>query len=159
MYNRENAVNYAHRWAFSRNPRFYDFQNIGGDCTNFASQVVFAGCGQMNYTPTFGWYYNNINDRSPSWTGVNQFYNFLINNQGPGPRAVLSTLSQVEPGDIIQLDFNASTPAFDHSPVVVDAGRGTPDTILLAAHTNDSDYRPLSTYNYENYRVLKIFCD
>ena len=83
----------------------------------------------------------------------------MINNRSTGPRAVLSTLSEVEPGDIIQLDFNAATPDFDHSPVVVDAGSGTPDTILVAAHTNDSDYRPLSTYNYENFRVLKIFCD
>ena len=57
MYNRERAVEYAHKWAFSRNPRYYDFQNIGGDCTNFASQVIYAGCGEMNYTPTFGWYY------------------------------------------------------------------------------------------------------
>lgn len=159
MYDREKAVSYAHRWAFSRNPMYYDFQNIGGDCTNFASQVIYAGCGEMNYTPTFGWYYNSLNDRSPSWTGVNQLYNFLINNTAVGPRAVVSTLEDVEPGDIIQLDFNAQNPQFDHSPVVVDVGEHTPDTILLAAHTNDSDYRPLSTYNYENYRVLKIFCD
>lgn len=159
MYDRERAVSYAHRWAFSRNPRYYDFQNIGGDCTNFASQVIYAGCGEMNYTPTFGWYYIDLNNRAPSWTGVNQLYGFLINNTGAGPRAVLSTLEEVEPGDIIQLDFNAQNPQFDHSPVVVDVGEHTPDTILLAAHTNDSDYRPLSTYNYENYRVLKIFCD
>ncbi len=159
MYDREKAVSYAHRWAFSRNPMYYDFEYIGGDCTNFASQVILAGCGEMNYTPTFGWYYNNLNDRSPSWTGVNQLYNFLINNQVAGPRAVLSTLENVEAGDIIQLDFNSQNPQFDHSPVVVDSGDGTPDTILVAAHTNDSDFRPLSTYNYENYRVLKIFCD
>ena len=96
MYNREAAVFYAHKWAFSRNPRYYNFENIGGDCTNFASQVIYAGCSEMNYTPTFGWYYNSLNDRSPSWTGVNQLYNFLINNQGRGPRAVLSTFSEVE---------------------------------------------------------------
>ena len=37
-YNRELAVAYAHRWAYGRNPEFFDFQGIGGDCTNFASQ-------------------------------------------------------------------------------------------------------------------------
>lgn len=158
MYDRNKAVEYAHRWAFSRNPLYYDFENIGGDCTNFASQVIYAGCNIMNYTKTFGWYYININERAPAWTGVNQLYDFLINNKQEGPKAILSTLEDVEPGDIIQLDFNISTPEFDHSPVVVDAGNNTPDTILVAAHTNDSDYRPLSTYAFENYRVLKIFC-
>ena len=43
MYNREAALEYAKEWAFSRNPQFYDFENIGGDCTNFASQVLLAG--------------------------------------------------------------------------------------------------------------------
>ena len=50
------------------NPKYYNFQNIGGDCTNFASQVLYAGSGIMNYTPTFGWYYINVNDRAPAWT-------------------------------------------------------------------------------------------
>lgn len=158
MYNREKAVEYAHKWAYGRNPAYYNFDNIGGDCTNFASQVLYAGCGEMNYTPTFGWYYINVNNRAPSWTGVNELFGFLTNNRGPGPKAVPTTLGEVAPGDIIQLDFNASDSRFDHSPVVVDAGRGTPDTILLAAHTNDSDYRPLSTYPYRRYRALKIYC-
>ena len=158
MYDRERAVAYAHEWAFLRNPDFYDFENIGGDCTNFASQVIYAGCGIMNYTPTFGWYYIDVNNRSPSWTGVNQLYNFLINNDGPGPHAVVVPLNEVESGDIIQLNFGGAPESFDHSPVVVNAGNGTPDTILVAAHTTDSDNRPLSTYNYQSYRALKISC-
>ena len=35
-YNRELAVQYAHKWAFGRNPAFTDFEELGGDCTNFA---------------------------------------------------------------------------------------------------------------------------
>ena len=50
-YDRAAAVAYAHRWAYGRNPRYYDFENIGGDCTNFASQVLFAGSGVQNHTP------------------------------------------------------------------------------------------------------------
>ena len=33
-YDRRAAVRYALDWAFARNPRFYDFEDIGGDCTN-----------------------------------------------------------------------------------------------------------------------------
>ena len=155
MYDREKAVEYAHRWAFSRNPAFYDFSYIGGDCTNFASQVLYAGYKRMNYRPVLGWYYNNINDRTPSWTGVNELYNFLINNRGPGPKAVEVDISDILPGDLIQLDFNGDG-SFDHTPVIVDIGENTPETILVAAHTNDSDFRPLSTYNYEDIRFLHI---
>lgn len=46
-YNRRAAVAYAHKWAYSRNPAFYDFSEIGGDCTNFASQCLYAGTGIM----------------------------------------------------------------------------------------------------------------
>ncbi len=35
MYDREKAVAYAREWAFSRNPEYYIFDEIGGDCTNF----------------------------------------------------------------------------------------------------------------------------
>jgi len=157
MYDRLKAFDYARRWAFSRNPAYYDFQNIGGDCTNFASQVIYAGCGVMNYTPIFGWYYTSVNDRTPSWTGVNQLYDFLINNIEEGPRGELIPLSEVEVGDIIQLNFDGDG-QFDHTPVVVERGEGTPDTVLVAAHTNDAFNRPLSTYNYSDFRAIKIYC-
>lgn len=33
-YDRRAAVAYAHQWAYGRNPDFYDYEEIGGDCTN-----------------------------------------------------------------------------------------------------------------------------
>ena len=86
-YNREAAAAYAHKWAYGFNPDFYNFDDIGGDCTNFASQCLYAGGLEMNYTPVFGWYYRSVNDRAPAWTGVNELYDFLVNNKGIGPRA------------------------------------------------------------------------
>ena len=65
-YDRQRAVAYARRWAYSRNPLFYNFTGIGGDCTNFISQCLLAGCCVMNCTPTFGWYYRNASDRAPA---------------------------------------------------------------------------------------------
>ena len=40
-YRRQQAVAYAHYWAYRRNPSYYDFEAIGGDCTNFVSQCIF----------------------------------------------------------------------------------------------------------------------
>ena len=61
---------------------------MGGDCTNFASQCIYAGSGVMNYTPTMGWYYSSGSNRSPSWTGVVYLYNFLTGNKSAGPYGV-----------------------------------------------------------------------
>ena len=45
-YDRNAAVAYARKWALGRNPAFYDFSNIGGDCTNFASQCIYVMDGR-----------------------------------------------------------------------------------------------------------------
>lgn len=83
-YDRRAAVLYAHRWAYGRNPAFYDYENLGGDCTNFASQCIYVGSGVMNFTPTFGWYYIDANQKAPAWTGVPYLYNFLTREEQTG---------------------------------------------------------------------------
>lgn len=150
-YDRSAAVNYAKKWAFGRNPAFYDFSRIGGDCTNFASQCIYAGAKIMNFTPVFGWFYNSASDRSPSWTGVEYLYNFLVNNEGSGPFAEEVPLERLEIGDIVQL--GRATGDFYHSPVVVGFSRGQ---ILVAAHTYDAYGKPLSTYFFEKARGIHI---
>ncbi len=147
-YDRAAAVEYARAWALTRNPKYYDFQEIGGDCTNFASQCIFAGAGVMNYTPVTGWYYVNANDRTASWTGVEYLYDFLINNEGPGPWATEVSEEEARPGDIVQL---GGVSGFYHSPVIV-AVR----PILVCAHTYDALDRPLSSYVYSKARFLRI---
>jgi len=149
-YNRRRAVAYANRWAYERNPAYYDFSSIGGDCTNYVSQCLYAGSGVMNYTPETGWYYINVNERSPSWTGVEFLYEFLINNKTRGPFGTLIPLSQVQPGDVIQL---ANPERFYHSLFVVEVSG---DEIFVNAHTLNASRRPLSSYNYENLRAIGI---
>lgn len=150
-YDRYAAVYYARKWAFGRNPAFYDFENIGGDCTNFASQCIYAGCRVMNYTPTYGWYYISLERRAPAWTGVEYLRNFLVTNRSVGPYGKEVSEDGVMPGDIVQ--FGDSTGRFYHSPVIV----ATYPQILLAAHSNDVLDVPLSYYSYERVRFLHIW--
>lgn len=93
-YDRQAAFEYAKKWAFRRNPRYYNFEKIGGDCTNFASQCIYAGAKVMNFTPTFGWYYISINNRAPAWTGVEYLFNFLTGNDAEGPFAEETALNR-----------------------------------------------------------------
>ena len=84
-YNRNAAVDYARIWALGRNPSYYNFDDVGGDCTNFVSQCIYAGAQAMNYTSVLGWYYRSSYDRTASWSGVEYLYKFLVNNMGLGP--------------------------------------------------------------------------
>lgn len=156
-YRREAAEAYARYWAYGRNPDFYDYETIGGDCTNFASQCIYAGTGVMNFTPTFGWYYISADDKAPAWTGVVYLHNFLIRPEpSPGPVCtVTQDLTLAEPGDVIQLIFKGDI--FQHSPVVIaNDGSGESSGVQIAAHSYDANCRPLSSYEYRQYRVLHI---
>jgi len=155
-YDRERAVMYAHRWAFSRNPRFYNYDAIGGDCTNFASQCLYAGTGIMNYTPIYGWYYIDANNKAPAWTGVPYFFNFMTRQeQTQGPFGLEASMDMLMPGDFVQLRFAGDR--FAHTPIIVSVGREpTLSNILVAAHSDDADFRPLSTYSFQEIRFLHI---
>ena len=150
-YNRENAVAYAKRYAFSQNPLFSNFAGIGGNCTNFVSQALYAGTCVMNYTATFGWFYISLNERSPSWTGVDFFYNFITGNSGIGPFGEVSGPDNMELGDIIQL--GNETDGFYHTLLIVGFEE---NDILVAAQTDNAYLRPLSTYTYDFSRYIKI---
>ena len=149
-YNRVNAVNYAKKWAYGRNPLYYDFEKLGGDCTNFASQCIYAGAGVMNYTPIYGWFYKSSSDRTASWTGVEYLYNFLTSNTSFGPYGREAAYNQILPGDIVQL--GDSDGRFYHSPVIISLF----PTILVAAHSDDALNRPLYSYDYYTLRFIHI---
>lgn len=155
-YDRVNAYNYAKRWAFDRNPKYLDFSELGGDCTNYASQIIHAGGCPMNFKRWTGWFYVNSNYRAPAWTGVEYLYEFLVNNKETGPIARTCEIEELEVGDIIQLNFGDDN-RFDHSPIVVRLEQPIhPDNIFIAAHSIDRfDYR-LSNYYYTDIRFIHI---
>jgi hypothetical protein len=157
-YNRERAVKYAKRWALERNPLFIDFTGIGGNCTNFVSQAILAGSCTMNYTPDFGWYYANENDRAPAWSGVEFFYDFMTGaptflekNGGVGPFAMEVPRARVELGDVAQY---ANSQGDWYHTVMITGFDG--DEILVSAQSNDALDRPLSTYEYASLRILHL---
>ena len=153
-YNRKKAVEYAIKWAYKRNPKYYNFDSVGGDCTSFISQCIYAGSGIMNYKKHIGWYYNSSSDRTASWSGVEFLYNFLSKNKGIGPIAIRAKISDLEIGDIIQLRFLKDR--FSHSLIIVDKKGNTLEDIYIATHTEDAYYRKLSTYNFKDIRFLHI---
>ena len=146
----EKAVAYAKEWAYGRNPAYYDFDGLGGDCTNFISQCIYAAGAVMNYTKDVGWYYKSLNDRAAAWTGAEYFYRFMVNNRGVGPYGTPRSLSELAPGDVVQLGDDTG---FYHSLLVVGFDAAGP---LVAAHTYDVYDRPLYSYMFSSARALRI---
>jgi len=151
QYRRNDSVDYAINWALKRNPDYYDFSDLGGDCTNFVSQCIFSGTGIMNFSKTDGWYYLGLNDRSPSWTGVSPFFVFLTTNHGSGPFGHVVSRKGLQPGDVIQLGKTDGT--FYHSLFVLSA---SPAGIFVAAHSDNSLWRNLNTYSAPRLRMIHI---
>ena len=84
------------------------------------------------------------------------FYRFITRQENtPGPFGLSTTLDQLEPGDFVQLRFNKEV--FGHTPIVVQMGYPpTLENTLIAAHSIDADFRPLSTYFFQEIRFLHI---
>ena len=137
---RWDAKVYAERWASypGNTAQYHNYASEGGDCTNFASQVLRAGGmsmqGSPNYSYNSSWYYNGANTpyRSYSWTGVTNFMRHWANYNGSGYNraykfriySLATALSDsgyntiykdLYEGDIIQYKGNGG---IDHSQVV-----------------------------------------
>ena len=137
--------------GLNRNPKYFNFDKLGGDCTNFVSQCIFAGCNLMNYSKNNPWFYHSLNDRSPSWTGVEFLYKFLITNKSLGPFGEAVSQDKINVGDVIQLgDKNGK---FYHAMLVT---KITNNNVYTCSHTIDSLNRPLNSYIYEKIRYVHI---
>ena len=95
------------------------------------------------------WYYRSGNDKAPAWSGVEPFWRFFTrSDREDGLRGVECGPEDLQPGDVIQLSFDGRR--YAHCLLVVGTGR----QILVCAHDEDSDFRPLSTYERQKTRFL-----
>lgn len=110
-YDRVAAVQYARQWALSRNPKFQDYEDWGGNCTNYISQCVNAGGVPMDH---YGdnimkqWYWYSDKKRTPSWTAAQPFFEYFTKNNNDntdnfGVYAAEAGYDEMELGDIVQL--------------------------------------------------------
>ncbi len=152
-YDRISALSYAKKWALSRNPRYYNFDSVGGDCTSFVSQCIYAGCNKMNYNYINGWFYNNGYDKSPSWSGVEFLYKFLVTNKSYGPRGIEASPDKLQIGDIAQLSFSGIK--FEHSLFIIKNDNDFRN-ISVATHTYDTLGKKIGEYVFNKIRFVHI---
>lgn len=135
-YSRENAVKYALQFALTPNPDYYYFSpyvSVGGDCTNFISQCLFAGGAPMSYKNE-PWWYRDKKRYSLSWTVANLFYICLIRRGRlniPGLQGIeVPDINLLEAGDLILYEDESGK--VYHSTIVTSFYFGYP---LISQHT------------------------
>ena len=101
------------------------------------------------------WIIQNGNNKSPSWSGVEFLYQFLINNKSVGPFGDKVDQTKIEIGDIAQLSFDGQK--FSHTLIIVNIkNKYTLSGIKIASHTLDSYNKAISEYNFEQVRFIHI---
>ncbi|CAG8480910.1 10509_t:CDS:2 [Ambispora gerdemannii] len=101
------AADYAGQYCQNPNPEYHNYDGEGGDCTNFASQVLYAGG-----IPTDSVWY----PYSYPWIRVIELYNYLTSHN----LAKTCQLNELQPGDLIQ--YHNPQNGWHHTVIVVKAG-------------------------------------
>lgn len=133
---------------------YYDFSEIPGnyDCTNFVSHALLAGGAKQYDTggsgiSSTGWYFRTDGNRSSSWTGVTQLYNYMENNTHSNTAAGDSytyshSTAYWGSGDVLQLRFSGNS-SYSHSTIItrkVLSTDGTRAYAYVTGRTSDSSY-------------------
>ena len=142
-----------------RNPGFMAYDDYGGNCMNFGSQVLLAGGIPMDTDGGYetGWYWFGQHSATLPWVNVGWFLEYAAAEREHGLAAVVNApYFSGETGDIITMGVDE--PA-NHTTVILDVIRdenGLPIDYLLCSNTADLRNFPASAYYYTNRQLTKI---
>lgn len=181
-YNRSNAVNYASNYTTNRsatstnyyNSNFPNYNSVGGDCMNFASQCVYAGFGgsddksALNKTTipmdgfgSYVWYHGNQSGtNSASWTSCRNFRSYIEGSgQSPTTNNIAAYVYYTGPAKADIYDWKnrllgavihvvGADGDLGHAVVVtrVEGSTGSTSDIYVSAHNSDTKMEKLSNY-------------
>lgn len=131
---------YQDSWYYRFNPRWGKFPK---DCTNYVSQVLHAGGAPFDPTGSYKWYYYNMGNRAPAWSGVNELRNYLINNTYTGPEGKIYSgyTENLKVGDLVQFR-KVGYDRYAHAVIIHTPGKNP----IATAHTTNRKDR-LSTWS------------
>ncbi|MCM0647156.1 amidase domain-containing protein [Clostridium swellfunianum] len=140
---RKNAVAYADKYCgaaseeqheFKYNKKYRDYNPQGGDCANFASQILFEG---GKFKKTGGWNYDGNGATGP-WLNADKFKNYWV---GSGRASVIAYGSyekvykasyKLLPGDFVAYENKG-----DITHISVVTGADSKGYSLVSCHNSD----------------------
>lgn len=156
LYDSGRAVEYAVRFAESRNPAFYSIRDWMGNCANYLSQCIWYGFGEGDsvepgaHPATASWFGGD--GGTPAWENVDYFWNDIMEPGGlTGQR--LGSIWEMQAGDIVQTQpkLMAQLDPDDYSHMLMLIG---PETMLFAQNSPDT-YIYYSDLFDSNYRMVR----
>lgn len=157
-YDRAAALDYMLTYSAQRNPAYKAYDDLGGNCMNFGSQVLTAGgIPALPGGYRDGWFYNSERSVSLPWVNVGAFLDLAAEHTGSGLVAVVGApyfTGQV--GDIITMGVEEPR---HHTTVIcglVADGEGRTVDYLLCSNTANLRNYPASAYYYTNRQLTKI---
>ncbi|MBY9078086.1 amidase domain-containing protein [Paenibacillus sp. HN-1] len=176
-YKRKRAVHYANKYAGAAwgagnhhhyNKKYLDYTGKGGDCTNFASQVVGDEKEGGGLSHKGGWRYFKGTGGTRTWVHTDSFSHFLtysgygrVIKQGryeevvaPSSKHPNGAVSELKPGDLIA--YIPRNNDIDHFAVIV--GFNDYGYPLVNCHTADRYHVPfdLGWDRNTKYRLIHI---
>jgi len=174
-YHRERAVAYANKYAGAAwgagnsnryNNKYRDYTSLGGDCTNFASQVIGDPIEGGGLKMTDSWRYWLKAGGSHTWVQTDRFSEFLqrsgygrIVAQGtfeditrPSEKYPYGAIGRIKPGDLIAYMLHDDD--VDHFGILV--GFDESGYPLVNSHTADRNKVPFDLGWDQNTRYQLI---
>ncbi|WP_379140941.1 amidase domain-containing protein [Paenibacillus sp. sgz500992] len=156
MYNRDRAVRYANKYAGAAwgagnqhryNNKYMDYTSKGGDCTNFASQVIGDAEEGGGLAVAGNWRYFKNSGGTQTWVQTDSLSRFLIRSgygkliakgnylqiTSPSDKYPEGAISMLKPGDLIGYILHDDDT--DHFSIVV--GFDDYGYPLVNSHTAD----------------------
>ena len=157
-YDRAAAEQYMRQYDHRRNDRWYAYDDVGGNCMNFGSQVLLAGGIPMDEEGGSKWYWHGQNTLDLSWINVGRFYSYARENRGYG--LVADTEANYYTGQVGDILILGPDGGHNHTTVISGIVRNeageTVDYLLCSNTTNYTDF-PAGAYYYTSHRLIKIY--
>jgi hypothetical protein len=159
-YNRASAKLYSktYRSYALKNPTYksmYSTDGYGGDCTNFVSQILYAGAPKMSTN----WKYNKKGTTSTSddtwtnsWSVAGNLGDFLTSNTGLGPYGSVVTITSISSGDVILLSDDGGSFYF-HAVAAYQYVNGS---LTIVGHDIDRFNYPITNYFVYTLKLIHI---
>lgn len=155
-YDRDAAYDYMITYASRRNSKWKVYDDLGGNCQNFGSQVLYAGGIPMDREGDAQWYWKSNSNQNYSWINVDRFMAYAKANTGYGLVAdAAPNYYDGQVGDILIL----GTGPMNHTTVIsglINGRDGAVADYLLCSNTSNYRNFPASAYYYTRHWLVHI---
>ena len=156
-YDRQAALAYMTEYCSHRNEEWYTYDDVGGNCMNFGSQILLAGGIPMDYEGDAKWYWKSVRKVDLPFINVGDFVDYARTNEGFGLVADMDAGYYTgEVGDLLIFGVNSSRHTTAICDVVKDAEGNVIDYLLCSNTTNYRNF-PAGAYYYTGQRLVKIY--